>query len=97
MFLHFFLLTRGDLLLSAVVRRALSIVFALNDIFSETTAPRALKFDMKHCLVDLFQVCSVAGPGVQNYPAAGGLVFKYEICLKIFSRNARLRCLKFDM
>ena len=47
-------------------------MFALNDIFSEATAPSALKFDMKHCLVYLYQVCSVAGPGVQNYPVAGG-------------------------
>ena len=67
--------------------------FALN-IFSETWRPRALIFVMKHCLVDLFQVCSVGDPRVQNGPAAGGLGFENEMCLKIFSRTAGLRCLK---
>ena len=38
--------------------------FALNNIFSETTRPRALIYDLKHCLVDLYQVCSVGGPRV---------------------------------
>ena len=34
---------------------------------------------MKHCLVDLYQVYSVGGPRVQNYPAAeGGLGFEKE-------------------
>ena len=32
--------------------------------------------------MDLYQVCSNGGPGVQNDPAAGGLVFKKEIYLK---------------
>ena len=29
--------------------------------------------------MDLYQVCSNGGPGVQNGPAAGGLGFKNEI------------------
>ena len=46
---------------------------------------------MKHCLVDLYQVCSNGGPWLQNGPAAGGLGFKNEIYLKIFfSRTAWL-------
>ena len=49
------------------------------------------------CPVDLYQVCSVGDPRVQNDPAVGGLGFENEICLKIFSRTARLRCLKFGM
>ena len=69
----------------SVVRRASSVVrrqqFALNNISSETIRPRALIFGM-HCLVDLYQVCSNGGPGVQNGPAAGGLGFKIEIYLK---------------
>ena len=32
--------------------------------------------------MDLYQVCSNGGPGVQNRPAAGGLGFKKEIYLK---------------
>ena len=32
--------------------------------------------------MDLYQVCSNGGPGVQNGPAAGGLGFKKEIYLK---------------
>ena len=32
--------------------------------------------------MDLYQVCSDGGPGVQNSPAAGGLGFKIEIYLK---------------
>ena len=51
--------------------------FALN-VFSETTRPRALIFGMKHCLVDLCQVCSVGDPRVQN----GLGVLENEICLK---------------
>ena len=53
--------------------------------------------------MDLNQVCSNGGPGVQNGPVAGGgggggLGFKNEIYLKIFfSRTAWLRCLKFGM
>ena len=51
--------------------------------------------------MDLYQVCSNGGPGVQNGPAAGGggggLGFKNEIYFKIFSRIAWLRCLKFGM
>ena len=35
--------------------------FALN-IFSETTRPRSFIFGIKHCLVDLYQVCSVGDP-----------------------------------
>ena len=32
--------------------------------------------------MDLYQVCSNGGPGVQNGPAAGGLGFKKEIYFK---------------
>ena len=32
--------------------------------------------------MDLYQVCSNGGPGVQNGPAAGGLGFKNEIYFK---------------
>ena len=51
--------------LSAVCRQQ----FALKDIYSNTTKPRVLIFDMMHCIVD--QVCSVAGPRVQTSPAVG--------------------------
>ena len=72
--------------------------FALNNISSETSRPRALIFGMEHCLVDLYQICSNGGPGVQNGPVTGGLGFKNEIHLKIvFSRTAWLMCLKFGM
>ena len=48
--------------------------------------------------MDLYQVCSNGGPGLQNGPAAGGLEFKNEIYLKIFySRTAWLWCLKFGL
>ena len=41
---------------------------------------------MKHCLVDLYQVCTKnGGPGVLNGPAVGGLVFKNKIDLKVSS------------
>ena len=46
--------------------------FALNNISSETTRPRALIFDMEHCLMDLYQISSNGGPGIRNGPAAGG-------------------------
>ena len=49
---------------------------ALNDIFSETTRPRALVFDMKHCLADFYQVWSCVGHGVQNGHAAMGPGFE---------------------
>ena len=82
---------------SSVVRRPSSTI-ASNDISSETAKPRALIFGMKHCLVDLYQVCSNGGPWLQNGPAAGGLGFKNEIYLKIFfSRTAWLRYLKFGL
>ena len=76
-FLFFFLLFffssspepyAGDELLSpANVRHALSVVChqELNNIFSETTRPRALIFGMKHCLVDLYQVYSVGDAKVK--------------------------------
>ena len=41
-------------------------------VFSEISRPRAWRFVMKHCLVDLYQVCLVRDPRVQNGPAAGG-------------------------
>ena len=48
--------------------------------------------------MDLYQVYSNGGPGVQNGPGAEGLGFKNEIYLKIFfSRTAWLRYLEFDM
>ena len=50
----------------------------VNSLLSETTRPRALIFDMKHCLINLYQVYSAAGPKVQNYPVAGGLGFEKE-------------------
>ena len=59
--------------------------FALNDIFSKTTRPRALIFGMKHCLVVLYQVYSNGCPRVQNGPGAGGLGFETKKYLKIFS------------
>ena len=49
---------------------------------------------MKHCLLHLYQVCLVGDHKVQNGPAVGDLGFENEICLKIFSRTARPRCLK---
>ena len=59
----------------SVVRRQ---QFALNNI-SETARYRALIFNIEHCLIDLYKVCSNGGPGVQNGPAAGivGLKMKY--------------------
>ena len=88
---------------SSVVRRPSSVV--RRQQLLQTTSPpkllsqpRALIFGMQHCLVDLYQVCSNGGPGVQNGPGAGGLGFKNKIFLKIFfSRTAWLRCLKFGM
>ena len=73
--------------------------FALNDIFSERTRPKSFIYHTKHWLVDRFQICSNAGPGVQNGPSAGegGLGFENKIFLKIFSRTASLGCLKFCM
>ena len=47
--------------------------------------------------MDLYQVCSVGDPRVQNGPEVGGLGFENEISLKIFLRTARRRCLKFGM
>ena len=47
--------------------------FALNDIFSKTTRPRALIFGMKYCLVDLYQVYSNGAPGAQNGSVVGVL------------------------
>ena len=45
--------------------------FALH-VFSATTRSRlALIFGMKHCLVDLYQVCSVGEPKVQIGPTGG--------------------------
>ena len=38
---------------------------------SETTRPRALIFDMKHHLVNLYQVCSNYGPGAKNDHSPG--------------------------
>ena len=54
--------------------------FALN-VFSETSSTRAWIFGMKHCLLNIYQVCSNGTPGVQNGPAAGGLVFENELCI----------------
>ena len=41
---------------------------------SETTRPRALSFDMKYHLVDLYQVCSNYSPGAKNGVARGSHV-----------------------
>ena len=46
--------------------------FALNNIFFDTTRPRALIFGMKHYLVGFYQVCSNGGPEVQKGPEAEG-------------------------
>ena len=80
---------------SPVMRRQ---QFALNNIFSETTRPRLLIFGKKHCLEDLYQICSNGGPGDQNGPGAEDLGNENKIYVIIFlSRTARLRCLKFGM
>ena len=88
-------------LLSATVRRLFCVAwsmcrkqFAVN-AFCGTTRPRAFIFGMKHCVVNLFKVGSIGDARVQNGHAAGGLGFENELCLKIFSRTARVRCLKF--
>ena len=52
--------------------RHVASTIASNNISSETTRPRALLFGLKHCVVDLYQVCSDSGPGVQNGSAVGG-------------------------
>ena len=41
--------------------------------FFRTSWPRYLKFDMYHCLVVLYQVCSNEGPRVQDGPGSGVL------------------------
>ena len=67
-------MAQGGLLPPTVVRRQ---QFALNNIFHETTKPRALIFDTKYCLVDLNQVCSNGGPG-------SSMALRREVlCLKI--------------
>ena len=55
------------LCMSGVVCCASSTI-CFKDIFSETPRPRprALIFGMKHCIVDVYQVCSNIGHGVQN-------------------------------
>ena len=55
----------------SVVRHPSSTITS-NDISFETAKPRALIYGMQHCLVDLYQVCSNGGPGIQNCLAAGG-------------------------
>ena len=57
---------------------------------------------MEHCLVDIYQVCSNEGPGVQDGPWPEGPRFeplKYiEKYLKIFFfRTTWLRCLKLGI
>ena len=68
--------------LSCIVRHQ---QFALNDIFSETTRPRALIFGMKHCLVDFYQVClnTFSLPGVQNDTVTESLGFASKMYIKI--------------
>ena len=61
----------------SVVRRPSSTI-ASNDISAETAKPGDLIFGMWHCLVDLYQVWSNSGPGVQNCPAAGVLGSKMK-------------------
>ena len=57
----------------SVMRRPWCFVFhqqfALNYILSGNSRPKALIFGMKHGLVNLYQVSSNGGPGVQNGPA----------------------------
>ena len=53
------------------MRHVVSTIASTN-ISSETTRPRALLFGLKHCVVDLYQVCSDGGLGVQNGSAVGG-------------------------
>ena len=55
-----------------------SSTIASNYISEETARPRALIFGMVHCLVDLKQVYSDGGPGVQNGSAAGVLGSKMK-------------------
>ena len=70
--------------------------FVLN-VCSETTRPRALIFGMKHCLVNLYQVCSIGDLMVQNGPAEVGLGFN-QICLKSsLELLGNFRCLKFGV
>ena len=52
------------------------------DISSETTRTRALTFGMEYCLVDLYQVCSNGGHGIQNGLVAGDFGFVNKIYLK---------------
>ena len=86
----------------SVVRRASAVVrchqFDVNGISSETARPMVLIFSMKHCLVNIYQVCSNGAPGAHNGSAAEDLGFENKICFKIFfSRTARHRSIKFDM
>ena len=63
---------QGELLPSANVRRPSWVVwscFVINlllNVFYETTRPRALIFNIKHCLVDLYQMCSTGDPRIPN-------------------------------
>ena len=59
--------------------------FALNDISSETTMPRVLIFEMKHCLVGLYRVCSNGASGIQNDSVAGILGSKIKYTEKFCS------------
>ena len=67
----------------SVIRRQ---QFALKDSFSTrllNTRLRALKFGMKHFLINPYNVCLNCGLGVQHSSAAGGLGFEIKIYLKI--------------
>ena len=87
-------------MLSANICLSLCVVhhqeIALNDIFSETTKSRAFIFGMKHCLVNIYHVCSNACHGVINDPAAMGFGFQNKIkyTQQLFFRTSRPRCLK---
>ena len=56
---------------------------------SETTRHRALIFDMKHHLVNLYQVCSNYTPGAKNSPAGGHLLY-----IGLYRENMEKSCLK---
>ena len=60
-------LPRGSQIYIGLYRENMKKIF-----LSETTETRALIFDMKHLLVDLYHVCSNYTPGGQNGTAVWG-------------------------
>ena len=63
-------LPRGHMFYMVLYREKHDHIF-----LSETTRPRALIFDMKHHLVNLYQICSNYIPGAKNGPPKGGHMF----------------------